>query len=214
MTRLGCLGCFSILAFTAVVVLVLIGGLALSGNIFDLPSAPRREFSPEDGRRFQEKLAEIMLRGSNVSPRKEPIVISQRELNAFLQRHLMESERIRFSHMLVHFSKGSIEIQGQTELRSLLNGFPFSLFGEYLPTSTTNRPVWMTIKGGVKVDRGHGEFLVEDFSLGRQSLSPWLFSWLFGGAGNRLMEWRVPASVEKITIEEGRAVITFSSKAA
>jgi hypothetical protein len=213
MTRFGCVGCFSITAFLALIALVLLGGLALSSNIFEIPSAPRQDFSQEDGRRFQQKLAEILLRDSNVSFRKEPIIISQRELNAFLVRHLQESERIRFSPLIVQFTRGAVEIQGQTELRSLLNGFPFSLVRDYFPSSV-NRPVWVTLKGQVTVERRRGAFIVDDFSLGRQALSPWLFTWLFGRAGSRLMEWRIPSSVERIVIEEGRAVIFTHPRAA
>lgn len=209
MTRFGCIGCFSLIAVLALIVVVLLGGIALSTNIFEVPSLPRQDFSQEDGRRFQQKVADIMLREANISSRKDPIVISQRELNAFLQRHLLESEKIRVSPMVVQFARGKIGIQGQTELRYLLAGFPFSLIAQYLPQSVTNRPVWISVEGRVKVERGRGEFVAEDFTLGRQSLSPWLLSWLFGGAGSRLMQWRVPTSVDQIIIQEGRAVITL-----
>jgi hypothetical protein len=209
MTRFGCIGCFSIIAVIALVAVVLLGGIALSTNIFEVPDLPRQDFSQEDGRRFQQKLAEIMLREANISSRRDPIVISQRELNAFLQRHLLESEKIRVSPMVVQFTRGTIEVQGHTELRYLLAGYPFSFIAQYLPQSATNRPVWISVKGRVKVERGRGEFVAQDFTLGRQSLSPWLLSWLFGGAGSRLMQWRVPASVDRITIEEGRAIVTL-----
>ena len=213
MSRFGCFGCFSIISFLALLAVVLLGGLALSTNIFEVPTAPRQDFSQEDGRRFQQKLAEILLRDANISSRKEPIVINQRELNAFLIRHLQESEQIRLYPLVVKFARGSVEIQGQTELRSLLNGFPFSLIGQYLPQSA-NRPVWITVRGRVKVEQKRGELIVEDFSLGRQALSPWLLSWLLGRAGTRLMEWKVPNSVERIVLEEGRAVIFTYSKPA
>ncbi|HLC42218.1 MAG TPA: hypothetical protein VJO34_11450 [Methylomirabilota bacterium] len=209
MTRFGCIGCFSIIAVIALVAVVLLGGIALSTNLFEVPDLPRQDFSPEDGRRFQQKLAEIMLREANISSRRDPIVISQRELNAFLQRHLLESEQIRISPMVVQFVRGTIEVQGQTELRYLLAGYPFSFIAQYLPQSATNRLVWISVKGRVKVERGRGEFVAQDFTLGRQSLSPWLLSWLFGGAGSRLMQWRVPTSVDRITIEEGRAIVTL-----
>ena len=127
MTRFGCIGCFTIIAVLALTAVVLLGGIALSTNLFDLPSLPRQDFSQEDGRRFQQKVAEILLREANVSSRKDPIVITQRELNAFLQRHLLESEKIRVSPMTVQFTRGKVEVQGQTELRYLLAGFPFSL---------------------------------------------------------------------------------------
>jgi len=209
MTRFGCIGCFSVIVIIALGAVVLLGGIALSTNIFEVPDLPRQDFSQDDGRRFQQKVAEMMLREANISSRREPIVISQRELNAFLQRHLLESEKIRVSPMVVQLKRGKIEVQGHTELRDLLAGFPFSLIAPHLPQSATNRLVGISVKGRVRVERGRGEFVVEDFTLGRQSLSPWLLPWLFGGAGSRLMQWRVPTSVDRIIIEEGRAIITL-----
>jgi hypothetical protein len=111
--------------------------------------------------------------------------------------------------MVVNFKRGKIEVKGHTELRYLLAGFPFSLLAQYLPQSVTSRLIGISISGQVRVERGRGEFVAEDLTLGRQSLSPWLLSWLFGGAGSRLMQWRVPASVDQIIIEEGRAIITL-----
>ena len=112
MTRFGCIGCFSIIAVIALIAVVFLGGIALSTNIFEVPDLPRQDFSQEDGRRFQQKVAEIMLREAKISSRKDPIVVSQRELNAFLQRHLLESEKIRVSPMVVNFKRGKIEVKG------------------------------------------------------------------------------------------------------
>ena len=209
MSRFGCVGCFFILGVVALIIVVLLGTLALSTNIFEVPPLPSQDFTQEDGRRFQQKLAEIILRDAKVSARKDPVVITQKELNAFLSRHLLESERIRFFPLVVQFTKGTVEVRGQTELKSLLAGFPFNLFDRYLPDSITHRPIWLAVRGQIKIVRGRGEFVIDDFTLGRQTLSPWLFSWFFGRAASRLTEWRVPASVDQVVIEEGRAIITL-----
>lgn len=213
--RFGCLGCFSLLLLLGV---VLVGGAAafyFAGAIFDVPPVRQLDYSPSDGERAQQKLFELILRDSKRSSRKDPVVISERELNGFLAKQLEESEDIPLSPLVVKLSPGTIELQGKTKLKYLLKGFPFYLLAEYLPSSTVSRPVWVRVSGTIQVerrkgrmDRENGRLQVSEFNLGSQEMGPWVLSLLLGRAGQALLRWPVPAVVETITIGDGRVIVT------
>lgn len=206
--RLGCIGCLSIIVILVVLVFALAWILLFSTAIFSLPEKPiHPDYTASDGYRGQQKLAEIIFRERRLSRERAPVVITQRELNAFLANHLDEGERIPLSPLIVRLTPGTIEIHGQTTLKRLFTGLPFSLLGEYLPQSYAQRPVWITVQGRVKLDKHTGYFDVLDFSLGKQPVASWLLSWMLGQKAHRLLQWQLPASVDRIVIEEDRAVI-------
>src|SRR4030065_2708822 len=86
--KFGCMGCFVLLLILAV---ALVGGavaLYYAGSLFDMPAIPSVEYTPSDGHRAQQKLFELATRDSRRSA--ESVVLTARELNAFLDRHLEE----------------------------------------------------------------------------------------------------------------------------
>ncbi len=206
--RLGCVGCLLLIAVLAGLMIAGAGAVLFSTAIFSLPEKlVQPDYTAADGHRAQRKLAEIVLRERQLARGTSPVVMTQQELNAFLANHLEESEKIPLRPLLVRLTPGTVELQGQTTLKGLFIGLPFSLLGEYLPQSYVKRPVWVTIQGRVKLDKHTGYFDILDFSLGNQSISPWLFSWMLGQKRSHLLRWQLPTSVERIVIEEGRAVI-------
>jgi hypothetical protein len=207
------MGCFVLLLILAV---ALVGGavaLYYAGSVFDMPAIPRVEYTPSDGQRAQQKLFELATRDS-----KRPggsVVLTERELNAFLARHLEESEGIPFSPIVLRLSPGTIEVQGRTILVNLFQGFPFSLLAEYLPTAALDRSVWVTVSGTIQVEkrrsrteRSYAQLVVSEFSLGNQNLGSWVLSWMLAGKRESLLRWQLPPAVDGITIEEGRVIIT------
>lgn len=213
--KFGCMGCFVLLLILAV---VLVGGavaLYYAGSVFDMPALPRVEYTPSDGHRAQQKLFDLLRRDSRRSSDPEPVVLTERELNAFLVRHLEESEGIPFSPLVVKLLPGMVEVQGRTTLVNLFKGFPFSLLVEYLPASTLERPVWVTVSGTILVqgrksrtEREYGQLMVSEFSLGNQELGPWVLWLMLGGKERSLLRWQLPPGVDTITVEQGRMVIT------
>lgn len=211
--KFGCMGCFVLLLILAV---VLVGGavaLYYAGSVFDMPAFPRVEYTPSDGHRAQQKLFELAARDSKRSA--EPVVLTERELNAFLARHLEESAGLPVSPIVVRLFPGTIEVQGRTTLVNLFKGFPFSLLVEYLPASTLERPVWVTVSGTILVqgrksrtEREYGQLQVSEFSLGNQELGPWVLWMMLGGKERSLLRWQLPPGVDTITVEQGRMVIT------
>ena len=211
--KFGCMGCFVLLLILAV---ALVGGavaLYYAGSLFDMPAIPSIEYTPSDGHRAQQKLFELATRDSRRSA--ESVVLTERELNAFLAQHLEESEGLPFSPIIVRLSPGTIEVQGRTTLVNLFQGFPFSLLAEYLPAPALDRPVWVTVSGTIEVqkrrsrtERPYGQLVVSEFSLGNQDLGSWVLSWMIGGRRQSLLRWQLPPAVDGITIEQGRVVIT------
>ncbi len=210
--KVGCIGCLIFLTILAVV----LGGGALamyfSGGIFEMPTVRKVEYSAADGYQAQQKLFELLARDSKRPP--ETVVITEREVNAFLARHLEESD-LPLSPLVVKLSPGTVQIQGKTELVNLFQGFPFSFLGDYLPESAVHRQVWVSVSGTIEVERrksktetDYGRLQMTEFGLGTQELGPWILRLMLGGRERSLLRWKLPRTVEAITIESGRVVIT------
>lgn len=213
--RLGCSGCLVLSLLGASLVAAGVVGVMLSSAVFAIPEgAGTPDYTAEDGRAGQQKLAEILLRERGLSRAKGQIIITQPELNGFLANHLDTSERVPMNPLIVRLSPGIVEIQGRTAFSRLLVAPPFSLLAEYLPRGYASRSVWVTAKGWVKHDRSKGSLEIVDVSVGTQPISPWVLSWMLGRKGQQLFHWQVPGSVDRITIEDGRVVVTTRRSAA
>ncbi len=208
--RLGCFGCF-VLVIVVLAVLVLAGGiLFLSANIFRSPDVRPVSFSRGDGYSAQQKLYEVELRQSGRSSRKDPIILTEREANAFLSRHLAEAAGIPLSPLVVRFDKGQFFAQGQTALRNILQGPPFGYLLPYIPDKRLDQPVWITVRGRISVEGGatrYGTVTLTELILGRQPVHSYLLYVMMGPSGAGLFHWPVPAAVESVQMEEGQAII-------
>jgi len=203
--KLGCFGCF-FLTVGILVVVVLVGGvLLLSLSLAEAPKVSLIPFSKADGYSAQQKLFEVVLRQSGRSSRTDPIVLTEREANAFLSHHLAEAAGVPLSPLVVRFESGLLFAQGQTPVRNLFQG-PAS-------DKRLDQPVWVTVRARISVeDSGgsanrYGTVTVTDLELGRQRVSSFLLYVMMGPSGAGLFRWRVPAVVENIQIEEGKAII-------
>lgn len=207
--KIGCFGCLTILAF-GLLALILVGGAIFSSYLLAYPQDPEKHrpaFSPDDGLRGQQKLAELLLREARLSSRRDPVVITQRELNGFLANHLQESRGLPFSPLILRLRRGNVEIEGGTRLRILLRGFPWNYLVRLLPASSLERKVWVSLKGAIRTPPERLEIEVSDFAVGKQSLPPLLFRWALGSEGQELLSLRLPKSVERIEAQEGRVVV-------
>lgn len=208
-------GFLALVVLALILAVILVGGagaLYFSGGVFEMPSLPRVSHVPSDGYRAQEKLLGLVMRESKHS---SPLVLTEPELNAFLTRHLAESEGIPFSPLIVKLTSGRVEVQGRTPLKTLFRGFPFSLLPVYLPAHVVDRPVWVTLAGTIEVRRGRtkdgghsGRLGVSEFRLGTQNLGPWVLYVMLGQTERELLSWKVPAAVDTITVHDGQVVIS------
>jgi hypothetical protein len=212
--KFGCAGCL-ILVVVLTFLAALVGGFfVLSGNIFEEPRLEVLDWSPADASGTRSKLHEIVQRDTGQSGRQDPIILSERETNAWLARHLAETAGLRFEPFTVRLTQGQFVIQGRTVLRSLLQGPPFAQLVPYLPASQLNRPMWITVRGHVSVQPGEpggkpgrARVILTEFNLGKQPVGHWPFSVVMGPAGLGLFSWPVPGTLRDIDIEDRRVVI-------
>jgi hypothetical protein len=211
--KLGCFGCFFLVIAILVLIALVAGGLFLSVNIFDAPDVRPVSFGKGDGYSAQQKLYEVVLRQSGRSGRKDPIVLSEREANAFLSHHLAEAAGIPLSPLAVRFEKGQLFAQGQTALRNLFQGPPFAQLLPYIPDRRLEQPVWVTVRARINIEDSmsgagrYGTVTVTELELGRQHISSFLLYVMMGPSGAGLFRWPVPGVVDSLQIEEGHAII-------
>jgi hypothetical protein len=210
--RLGCCGCLTIL-----ILATLVAGAAW--GIFEITRAPAiagAPTSPADGLRAQQKIFAIVRRAGDGRPRA--ITLSERELNAFLGRHLGESADLPLRNLTVRLpSDGLAEIAGQIPLRQLLSQAPFSALNTIVPTKWLERSVWLAVRARVAVDAGGTReprrlrLDVERFWLGRLPLPEVILRVLLDPAALRLLRSPIAETIESIRIEPGRLIIQAGS---
>lgn len=215
--KLGCVGC-SILAVALLGLGVIVGGgLIFSSSIFDVPERlPTPEWTVSDGQRAQQKILEVVRRDTGKSSSTIPVVFSEREINAFLARHLEESERVQFSSIVVKLDHGVVMVQGMTPLQSLMREPPVRYLGQFLPAGRANRPVWVVFRGRVRMesgrvrrDRKYLRIEPTEFRIGAQEVGTWFLSWMVGPS---LFRWRVPKVIEGVLVEEGLLTVVTETK--
>jgi hypothetical protein len=183
--KLGCFGCLLLVVTLLVVVVVVLGVVFLSTNIFTEPNVAPPPFSRNDGYAAQQKLFEVASRQAGRSSRRDPVVLTQAEVNAFLSRHL-DQAGLPLSPLAVRFTKGQLVAQGRTTFRHLLKGPPFAQIAPYITDKRLE---------------------VSQFALGTQHLGSLLLYVLLGPSGGGLLQWPVPAVVDEVRIGEGQLFI-------
>ncbi len=212
--RLGCFGCLALFLLILIVTVAALGIVFLSGNIMSAPEVHPVRFTKADGYSAQQKLYEIVLRQSGRSSRQDPVILTEEEANAFLSNHLAEAADLPFNPLTVKFTSGQIEVRGETALRNLLQGPPFAQILPHVSDSRLDRPIWVTVKGRIVIERGYGgsgraygRVDLSEFALGKQDLGAWLLSLMLGSTSAKILRWQVPSVVQEVQIQEGKAIV-------
>jgi len=212
--KLGCAGCL-ILVIAVTFLAVLVGAfIFLSGNIFEAPRFEALDWSTANALTARDKLQEIVRRDTGQSRRQDPIILTEREVNALVARHLAETAGLRFHPFAMRLAQGQFLLQGRTVLRSLLQGPPFAQLAAYLPASQLDRPIWITVRGYIAVQPGEpgrrpgqARVVLTEFNLGMQPVGNRPFFAVMGSAGAGLLKWQVPGTLRDVDIEDRRVVI-------
>jgi len=212
--RLGCLGCLTALVLAALAVAVVWGAF----QITRAPEIARPPTTPTDGLRAQQKIFDVMRAAGDHRPHGASL--DEREVNAFLSRHLSESRDLPLRHLAVRLlGDGRLELAGQLPLRHLLTAPPFSALTAIVPGFWLEHEVWLAVRARVTLD-GTGGALeprrrlrldVERFWLGRLRLPELMLRILLDPGALRLLRWPVPDAFDEIRIEPGRLVIHAGS---
>jgi hypothetical protein len=211
--RLGCFGCLTLIILVALV------GVGAWGafQVTRAPDIAGVQTAPADGIKAQQKIFDVLRRAG--SGRPHAVTLSERELNAFLSRHLGETADMPFRRIAVRLpSDGHAEIAGQLPLRQLLDVPPLSALVAILPATWLDRGVWIALRARVTLegsdgarDRRHVRLDVERFWVGRLRLPEVMMRVLLDPSALRLLRWRVPEAIEGLRIEPGRLVIQSAS---
>ena len=197
---------------------VLAGGLLWIGwRLIQEPDVAAAQGSADDAARAQQKIFDVA-RGGPARGRSplHTVILSEAELNAFLSRNLVEVAKMPVSVRAVRLAgDGIVEFKGLLLLRDVLSASPLSTL---VPGTWLERQVWLYLTaraslevGATRTQRRYLRFDLKRFAIGRQPL-PGFFRWFLPSPGLQgLLRWRMPDSVESITVEPGSVVIRTSS---
>ena len=174
--------------------------------------------SPADGQRAQQKIFDLVQRGSAsraATSRLDDITLSEAEVNALLARHLGDVRGVPMSGLRVRLvGDGVAELYGQTRLRLVLAENPGALLADFLPASALDRTMWVRMGGRVRLEteatRGRPRSLrldVERLYLGRQRVPASLARLVLPGEAGGLLRWSLPEAVVAVTVDPGVAII-------
>jgi hypothetical protein len=202
--RVGCGGCL-----TGVIVLGLLLGAGMcvwgTSRALQDPTIPvAATTTEEDAARAQQKLFRLF-RGA-----REPVVLSEPELNAFLSRNV-DVRDWPFEQSRVSLKDGGlVEISGSVPLRRLVAESPVPFVAELLPSEWLTRSVWLRVGSHATFEREPRSQLrldVQRLTVGRQRVPTVALRMLFDPASLRFVRVSLPDSVADVRIETGRAVI-------
>ena len=210
-------GCAAVLGLAFAVVVVGGASLWVGWRLFQEPEVPAAVGSPEDGIRGQQKIFDLARGGAGrarIGP--QAVVLSEAELNSFLSRNLVEVAKMPIAVRAVRLAgNGVVQLKGLVVLRDVLSASPLA---SLVPSTWLERQVWLHLTaraslevGATRSQRRYLRFDLQRVAIGRQAL-PGFFRWLLPSPGIQgLLRWRMPDSVESITIESGTVVIKTSS---
>ena len=212
MLRLGCFGCIG----------ALIVGALLTVSVWSVVQATRPpdmgviQTSPADGFRAQQKIFEIVRRTR--SGRPHTVELTEREVNAFLGRHLAETAEFPVSRLSARLhGEGRAEIAGQVPWREILEVPPLSLVSHVLPAAWLEQKAWLSLLARVEVERADAarerRYLrldVESFHLGRLRLPQIMLRVLLDPLVLRLLRTPLPEGITAVRVESGRLLVETS----
>ena len=212
MLRLGCFGCLSVLIMVALVA-ALGYGVVQAGRAPDFVGTPT---TAADGQRAQQKIFEIVRRAGGGRP--HTVTLSDREVNAFLSRHLADAAELPLRNIAVRLpGEGEADIAGQLPWRQILGVPPLSTLAGLVPAAWLERGAWLSIRARATLeshgprDRKQLRLDVQRFSIGRLRLPEVLMRVLLDPSALRLLRWPMPDAIEGLRVEPGRLVIQSAS---
>ena len=210
--RPGC-GCGCL---TVVLLSLLVLGIVWYGRgVFERPAASYEVGTVADGRRAQQRLFELSgkLTAGRRDQKRVSVSISDREINAFLARHV--SDELPFVDGAVRFlGNGVVEIAGRLPLRAVL-GDSVSPIARALPDRWARQPVWLRLRGPLLLEAGSGRsdrrqlrLEVDAFWVGSCRLPALVPGLLPEGPVPRATRWPVSESIDSVVVEPGRLIVT------
>jgi hypothetical protein len=173
-----------------------------------------------ESRRAQQKLAEMFQRPRSPGTlAADPIVFSEGEINALLARNVEEVRGARLGGIVVRLvGNDRIDVYHSLSLTRALDSVGLGMISQYLPRGWSQHPVWWHIgtrlRNATRSDGRRGVALdVASLTLGRQPLPAMLARILLDPKLLGTLSFELPAGVDSITIEPGKALVRRSAAA-
>lgn len=203
-----------------VAILGLGGGLLWVGSrLSQEPDVVVAQGTPDDGIQAQQKIFALLRGETRSRSRAHQVVLTEAELNRFLTKHLVEVARMPIAVQAVRLAgDGVVEFKGRVAVRDLLSGSTLMPLASLVPTAWLERQVWLHLGaraslevGATRTRRCYLRFEVHRFAIGRQVLPGILLHLLPSPGLQGLLRWRMPDSVDGLTIDPGVVAIRISS---
>src|SRR3990172_206364 len=179
--RVGCLGCLTLLALVA----ARGGGVWVGTRTLQEPALAIPEASAADGVRAQQKIFELARRKSESAGH---VILTEREVNAFLTRHLAGAADLPLTGIAVRLrGDGLVEFKGRLPLRQVVGAPLLSTPPGLVPPRGPGGPRQLSLGGG-------------RFAVGRQPLPTVLLRLLLDPVALRALAWPLPDGVGSVTI--------------
>ena len=210
--RLGCAGCLVAVVGRAVLTLMMGATVGMGSRMLGQPAVAPIVTTAADGSRAQQKLFELSRRRRGVA---ETVIISEAEVNALLTRHLVEARGVQLGAPSARLLGGDrIELMGYRPLGRILEEISLAALGSVLPARWRERPIWLRVGAHIRVEERsprHLQLDVDALVVGRQRVPALALRLLMDPGGVGLLRWPLPAHIESVTIEPGRAIIRTAS---
>lgn len=199
--RLGCGGCLGAVVLTSLLVGGALGAIWVAARSLQEPRLDIHPVTAADSARAQRKIFDAAQGAAEV-------VLSEREVNAFLSRNLGDLPVASPSAHLLEAD--TVELVGRVPLRRVVAEPPFGALGNALPARVLDRPIWLGVRARVAVDSWPRRSLrldVREFRVGRQRWPVTLLRLMVDPALLAALRWPVPGTIESVRIEPDRLVI-------
>ena len=213
--RFGCaalVGFFVLLALGA-------GALWVGSRLAQEPDVVAAPGSAQEGSRAQQKIFDLIRGdGERSRARSREVTLTEGELNWFLSKNV-ELTKLPVAIRAVRLAgDGVVELKALLPLRAALSASPVMAFASLLPASWLDRQVWLHLDakatvevGATRSQRRYLRLGVQHVAIGRQPLPVSMLGLVPSLADQGLLRWRMPESVEQLTITPGAVVIRTSS---
>lgn len=212
--RAGCVGCLATVVGVAIVVAAVGGALLALTRALERPVLPGAPGGPDDAALAQQKLFEAFRRGGRGrAGTPAAVVLTEREVDALLSRHLAEAADLPVARLGVRLPAGGIvEVAGPVPLRVLLaEALPQQAI-DLLPRAWRERPVWVRLRARPTVEDGAAgrrylRLAVERVAVGRLPLPALTARLLLPPSALQLLRWPLPEPLYDVTVDAGRVTL-------
>jgi hypothetical protein len=193
--------------------LIVLGVAWFAQGFFDRPEIAHEVGGAADGHRAQQKLFDL---AGGIAPRRDQkrgaVTLTEPEINAFLTRHVSEDLPLADGGVRL-VGNGVVEVTGRLPLHAVL-GDSVSSVARLLPGRWAGQPVWLRIRGHVRLETGAARGDVRRLRIdpdavwfGTRRVPAAALTVLPDGRALRATRWPVPEAVDTVVVEPGRLTI-------